>query len=162
MTNSEIILVTINGEDKPGVTAALTQVLAKHDADILDIGQADIHRNLSMGILFKTKQNVGGDILKDLLFKAYELDTTIRFTPISNERYSNWVKMQGKNRFIITLLGRVLTAKQIAAVSQIITDQGLNIDNINRLTGRIPLDESQRSRKACVELSVRGTPVDKS
>ena len=86
MTNSEIILVTINGEDKPGVTAALTQVLAKHDADILDIGQADIHRNLSLGILFKTKQNVGGDILKDLLFKAYELDTTIRFTPISNER----------------------------------------------------------------------------
>lgn len=162
MTNSEIILVTINGEDKPGVTAALTQVLAKHDADILDIGQADIHRNLSLGILFKTKHNIGGDILKDLLFKAYELDTTIRFTPISNERYSNWVKMQGKNRFIITLLGRVLTAKQIAAVAQIITEQGLNIDNINRLTGRIPLDESQRSRKACVELSVRGTPVDKS
>ena len=162
MTNSEIILVTINGEDKPGVTAALTQVLAKHDADILDIGQADIHRNLSLGILFKTKQNIGGDILKDLLFKAYELDTIIRFTPISNERYSNWVKMQGKNRFIITLLGRVLTAKQIAAVAQIITDQGLNIDNINRLTGRIPLDESQRSRKACVELSVRGTPADKS
>lgn len=162
MTNSEIILVTINGEDKPGVTAALTQVLAKHDADILDIGQADIHRNLSLGILFKTKQNVGGDILKDLLFKAYELDTTLRFTPITNERYSNWVKMQGRNRFIITLLGRVLTAKQIAAVAQIIADQGLNIDNIVRLTGRIPLDESQRSRKACVELSVRGTPADKS
>ena len=162
MTNSEIILVTINGEDKPGVTAALTKVLAKHDAFILDIGQADIHRNLSLGILFKTKQHVGGDILKDLLFKAYELDTIIRFTPISNERYSNWVKMQGKNRFIITLLGRVLTAKQIAAVAEIISEQGLNIDNITRLTGRIPLDESQRSRKACVELSVRGTPVDQS
>ncbi len=112
--------------------------------------------------MFKTKQNVGGDILKDLLFKAYELDTTLRFTPITNERYSNWVKMQGRNRFIITLLGRVLTAKQIAAVAQIIADQGLNIDNIVRLTGRIPLDESQRSRKACVELSVRGTPADKS
>lgn len=162
MTNSEIILVTINGEDKPGVTAALTQVLAKHDAFILDIGQADIHRNLSLGILFKTNEHVGGDILKDLLFKAYELDITIRFTPISNERYSNWVKMQGKNRFIITLLGRVLTAKQIAAVAEIIAQQGLNIDNITRLTGRIPLDESQRSLKACVELSVRGTPNNKS
>ena len=162
MTNSEIILVTINGEDKPGVTAALTQVLAKHDAFILDIGQADIHRNLSLGILFKTNEHVGGDILKDLLFKAYELDITIRFTPISNERYNNWVKMQGKNRFIITLLGRVLTAKQIAAVAEIIAQQGLNIDNITRLTGRIPLDESQRSLKACVELSVRGTPNNKS
>lgn len=161
MTNSEIILVTINGEDKPGVTAGLTQVLANHDAFILDIGQADIHRNLSLGILFKTKEGVGGDILKDLLLKAYELDINIRFTPISNERYSNWVKMQGKNRFIITLLGRVLTAKQIAAVAEIISEQGLNIDNITRLTGRIPLDKTQRSRKACVELSVRGTPVDK-
>ncbi|MGV8962576.1 MAG: phosphoserine phosphatase SerB [Candidatus Saccharimonadaceae bacterium] len=162
MTNSEIILVTINGEDRPGVTAELTHVLAKHDAFILDIGQADIHRNLSLGILFRTQDQVGGDILKDLLFKAYELDINIRFTPISNERYSNWVKMQGKNRYIITLLGRVLTAKQIASVAQIIADQGLNIDNIVRLTGRIPLDETQRSRKACVELSVRGTPVDKS
>lgn len=161
MTNSEIILVTINGEDKPGVTAALTQVLAKHDAFILDIGQADIHRNLSLGILFKTKQHVGGEIIKDLLFKAYELDTTIRFTPISNERYSNWVKKQGKNRFIITLLGPVLTAKQIAGVAAIVAEQDLNIDNITRLTGRIPLDESQRSRKACVELSVRGTPKEK-
>ena len=160
MTSSEIILATINGEDKPGVTSALTKVLAKHDAFILDIGQADIHRNLSLGILFKTKEGIGGNILKDLLLKAYELDINIRFTPISNERYSNWVKMQGKNRFIITLLGRVLTAKQIAAVSEIVAEQGLNIDNITRLTGRIPLDESQRSRKACVELSVRG-PANK-
>lgn len=161
MINSEIILVTINGEDKPGVTAGLTKVLAKHDTFILDIGQADIHRNLALGILFKTNQGIGGDILKDLLFKAYELDVNIRFTPISTERYNNWVKMQGKNRFIITLLGRVLTAKQIAAVSEIIAEQGLNIDNIVRLTGRIPLNESERSSKACVELSVRGTLVDK-
>ena len=162
MTNSEIILATISGEDKPGVTAALTGVLAKHDAFILDIGQADIHRSLSLGIMFRTKKNANGSILKDLLFKAYELDITIRFTPISNERYSNWVKMQGKNRYIITLLGRVLTAKQIAAVSNIIKEQGLNIDNIVRLTGRIPLDEANHtSRNACVELSVRGTLVDK-
>ena len=161
MTNSEIILVTINGDDKPGVTAALTQVLANHDAFILDIGQADIHRSLTLGILFKTKQGFGGDILKDLLFKSYEFDVTIHFTPIRTERYSNWVTMQGKNRYIITLLGRVLTAKQIAAVSHIIAEQGLNIDNIVRLTGRVPLNESQRSRKACVELSVRGNPLDK-
>ncbi|HTN68240.1 MAG TPA: phosphoserine phosphatase SerB [Dysgonamonadaceae bacterium] len=162
MTNSEIILVTINGEDKPGITAELMKVLAKHDAFILDIGQSDIHRNLALGIMFRSKDGVGGDIIKDLLFKAYELDINIRFTPISNKQYSNWVKMQGKNKFIITLLGRVLTAKQIAAVSKIIAEQGLNIDNMVRLTGRIPLDETQRSRKSCVELSVRGTPANKS
>ena len=161
MENSEIILLNINGEDKPGLTAALTEILAKHGAFILDIGQSDIHRNLSLGILFKSMHNNSGVIMKDLLFKAYEMDVNVRFTPITEERYSNWVTMQGKNRYIITLLGRILTAKQIAAVSNIIAEQHLNIDNIVRLTGRIPLDEKQRAAKSCVELSVRGTPIDR-
>lgn len=158
MENSEIILVNINGEDKQGLTAALTEILAKHGAFILDIGQSDIHRNLSLGILFKSMHNNSGEIIKDLLFKSYEMEVNVRFTPISAERYSNWVNMQGKNRYIITLLGRILTAKQIAAVSRIIAEQNLNIDNMTRLTGRIPLDVKQRAAKSCVELSVRGTP----
>lgn len=153
--------MNLNGEDKPGLTAALTEILAKHGAFILDIGQSDIHRNLSLGILFKSMHNNSGEIMKDLLFKAYEMDVNVRFTPITAERYSNWVGMQGKNRYIITLLGRILTAKQIAAVSHIIAEQQLNIDNIVRLTGRIPLDEKQRAPKSCVELSVRGTPIDR-
>jgi len=161
MENSEIILLNINGEDKAGLTAALTEILAKHGAFILDIGQSDIHRNLSLGIMFKSMHNNSGEIMKDLLFKAYEMDVNIRFTPISADEYSNWVSLQGKNRYIITLLGRILTARQIAAVSKIIADQKLNIDNIVRLTGRIPLDENQRAPNSCVELSVRGTPNDR-
>lgn len=161
MENSEIILVNINGEDRPGLTAALTEILAKHGAFILDIGQSDIHRNVAIGILFKSMHNNSGEILKDLLFKAYEMEVNVKFTPISSERYTNWVSMQGKNRYIITLLGRILTAKQIAAVSRIIADQNLNIDNMIRLTGRIPLDEEERAAKSCVELSVRGTPIDR-
>jgi phosphoserine phosphatase len=69
---------------------------------------------------------------------------------------------KGKNRYIITLLGRILTAEQIAAVSRIIADQNLNIDNMIRLTGRIPLDEKQRAAKSCVELSVRGSLADRN
>ena len=161
MENSEIILVNINGEDKPGLTAALTEILAKHGAFILDIGQSDIHRNVAIGILFKSMHNNSGEIMKDLLFKAYEMEVNVKFTPISTERYSNWVNMQGKNRYIITLLGRILTAKQIASVSRIIANQNLNIDNMIRLTGRIPLDEEERAAKSCVELSVRGTPLDR-
>ena len=148
----------INGEDKPGLTASLTEILAEHDAFILDIGQADIHRNLSLGIMFRTVHDNTGDVLKDLLLKAYELDVILRFTPILDEQYTNWVNQQGKNRYIITLLGKVLTAKQIASVSRIISNQGLNIDNIVRLTGRIPLERAENTRMSCVELSVRGTP----
>ena len=157
----EIILININGTDRPGVTAALTEILAKNNAVILDIGQADIHNNLSLGILFQSSEGNSGDILKELLFKSYELDVNIRFNPITEEAYDQWVSMQGKNRYIITILGRKLTARQIAGVTRIVADQDMNIDDIKRLTGRIPLDENARTPKASVEFSVRGTPRDK-
>ena len=157
----EIILININGTDRPGVTAALTEILAKNNAVILDSGQADIHNNLSLGILFQSSEGNSGDILKELLFKSYELDVNIRFNPISEEAYNQWVSMQGKNRYIITILGRKLTARQIAGVTRIVADQDMNIDDIKRLTGRIPLDENARTPKASVEFSVRGTPRDK-
>ena len=157
----ETILININGTDRPGVTAALTEILAKNNAVILDIGQADIHNNLSLGILFQSSEGNSGDILKELLFKSYELDVNIRFNPITEEAYNQWVSMQGKNRYIITILGRKLTARQIAGVTRIVADQDMNIDDIKRLTGRIPLDENARTPKASVEFSVRGTPRDK-
>ncbi len=157
----EIIQINISGEDKPGLTSSLTEILARYDAMILDIGQANIHQTLSMGILFKTDAERAGDIMKDLLFKAYELGIQVRFKPISSEMYEQWVSMQGKNRYIITVLGRKLTAQQIAAVTGVVAEQGLNIDSILRLTGRVPLKVDARTPKSCIELSVRGNPHDR-
>ena len=136
---------------------------------MLDIGQADIHHNLSLGILFRTTSDVSGEIMKDLLFKAYDLQVKIRFTPVTIEAYESWVNRQGKNRWIITLLGRQLTARHIALVAEVIAEQGLNIDAIQRLTGRPPLNvgtdqtdsADDHSAKACIEFSVRGTPLDR-
>lgn len=158
----EIIQINISGDDKPGVTSSFTAILARYDAFILDIGQANIHQSLSMGILFKTTPEKSGDIMKDLLFKAYELNIQIKFTPVSEADYMAWVSRQGKNRYIVTLLGRKVTAMQIARVTEVIMAQGLNIDAIIRLTGRIPLQEDARAPKSCIELSVRGTPLDKT
>lgn len=161
--NLELIMVNISGYDRPGVTAALTSILAKYNADILDIGQADIHHYLSLGILFKTDSSVSGDIMKELLFKASELNFQIHFTPISVEEYTDWVGRQGKQRWIITTLGRELTSRHIALVSDVISKQNLNIDSIRRLTGRMPLEEKENPlSKACVEFSVRGTPRDRA
>lgn len=160
--NTELILIRITGEDRPGLTASVTEILSKYDVTILDIGQADIHNTLSLGILFKTEEKYSGHIMKELLFKASSLGITIRFYPITVEEYENWVNMQGKHRYILTLLGRKLSAKQISAVTRIIAEQGMNIDAIKRLTGRIPLDECKANIRACIEFSVRGTPKDRA
>lgn len=157
----ELILINISGQDHPGVTSALSEILAKYDAGILDIGQADIHHTLSLGILIRTDASVSGNIMKELLFKATELNVNIRFSPVSIEEYEEWVGRQGKNRWIITILGRRLTARQISHVTAEISSQGLNIDSIQRLTGRMPLgEEEQPLSKSCVEFSVRGMPDD--
>ncbi|MBQ5776923.1 MAG: phosphoserine phosphatase SerB, partial [Bacteroidaceae bacterium] len=159
----ELILINIAGEDRPGLTSVLTEILGRHDATILDIGQADIHHTLSLGILFKTTSERSGTIMKELLFKANEMNVSIRFSPVTVEAYDNWVARQGKHRWIITILGRRTTAKQIAAVSRVVAHQGLNIDAIQRLTGRMPLQEGEEAKsKSCIEFSVRGTPANKA
>lgn len=159
---TELILLNISGTDRSGITASLTEVLANNDAKILDIGQADIHHTLSLGILIKTDSSRSGEILKQLLFKTRDLNVQVHFDLVSESDYNDWVSRQGKNRYIVTILGREITARQIAEVAKIISAQGLNIETITRLTGRMPLDETEQPlTKGCIEMSVRGTPHDR-
>ena len=81
-----------------------------------------------------------------------------RFSSISEQRYQRWVEQQGKRRHIVTLLARKIDACHLAAVTRVTSEQGLNIDKIVRMSGRIKLDESDRLGRACVEFSARGTP----
>lgn len=158
----EIFLLNISGQDKPGLTSSLTGVLAEYGAKILDIGQANIHDTLSLGILFEIRSGrKSAAVLKDLLFKSYELGIKAKFTPITLENYEKWVNLQGKDRYIITILGEKLTAKQISEVTKIISERNLNIDSITRLTGRTSLVKKDEYPRACIQLSIRGRIDDK-
>ncbi len=156
----ELILINISGSDKPGVTSALTEILAKYDAAVLDIGQADIHHTLSLGFLVKLDAASSGNMMKDILFKATELNVQVKFSPVTADEYNDWVARQGKNRWIITTLGRRLTARHLSMIAREIAEEGLNIDSIQRLTGRPPLDDEEPRSKSCVEFSVRGNLRD--
>lgn len=158
----EQILISITGQDRPGLTASVMTILSRYNTQILDIGQADIHNTLSLGILVRMDESYSGQVMKELLFKATELGVNIGFSPISDTEYEKWVGRQGKHRYILTIIGRTLAAKQIASATQIITAQGLNIDSILRLTGRQSILNPQKNVKACVEFSLRGTPENRS
>ena len=157
MEKTEIILVRITGQDRPGVTTALTAILGHYNATILDIGQANIHHSLSLAIVFESETTQSGYILKDLLFKADELSVNVRFSHLSKEDYSTWVNLQGKNRYTVTILGKELNGTQISLVTQVLLAHKLNIEKINRLTARIPLNKTDRIGRSCIELSIRGT-----
>lgn len=157
----EIILLNVTGKDHPGLTAALTGVLADHDVNILDVGQAVIHDHLSLGMLLEIPpQAQSGPVVKDLLFQAHQLGLQINFTPIDEDEYERWVGHQGKQRYIVTLLGRKLTASTIAHVAQVVSQHGLNIDSITRLSGRFSLRSANTHKRACVEFTVRGATED--
>ena len=158
----EQILIRIAGTDRIGLTAGIMEILARYDAQILDIGQADIHSTLSLGILIRIDEAHSGQVMKELLFKATELGVTIGFEPVSDDDYEAWAGRQGRNRYILTVIGRSLSAKQIAAAAEVISRQGLNIDAIKRLTGRMSVKHPERNVRACVEFSVRGTVQDRA
>src|SRR5690606_35560502 len=99
-------------------------------------------------------------VLKDVLFTAYKLDQQVRFTPVSEADYQQWVGGQGKPRYIVTLLTRKVTAEHLHRVSSITAKYGLNIDHIDRLSGRMALDMPADQGKGCIEFSVRGEPDD--
>jgi phosphoserine phosphatase len=160
---TDIFLLNISGQDKPGLTSGLTSVLAQYGAKVLDIGQANIHDTLSLGILFEIKSGKkAASVLKDLLFKAYELGITAKFTPITLEDYEDWVNLQGKDRYIITILGDRLTAEQISEVTKVVSEKNLNIDSIKRLTGRLSLTKPVEYPRASIQLSIRGKIDNKS
>ena len=161
-TKEEQILIRITGQDRPGLTASVMEILANKDAKILDIGQTDIHATLSLGILTRIDERASGQVMKELLFKATELGVNIGFSPVTDEEYENWVARQGKNRYILTIIGRTLSARQIGAVTKVITRQGLNIDSILRLTGRTSIKHPTNSAKASIQFSLRGTPEDRA
>ena len=157
-TKEEQILIRITGKDRPGLTASAMEILSRYGAKVLDIGQADIHSTLSLGILIRIDDVSAGQVMKELLFKASELNVQIGFDPVTDDEYEAWVNQQGKNRYILTLIGRSLSARQIAAAAKVIAAQGLNIDSILRLTGRMSIVHPQRNVRACIEFSLRGTP----
>ncbi len=161
---NELILLTLSGSDKPGVTAGITTILAKYDVEVLDIGQAVIHNTLSLGLLLKVPQEAeSSPLLRDLLFKAHEMNMVPRFEPVTLEEYQSWVGAQGKSRHIITLLARRISAEHIAKVTEVAASYDLNIDNISRLSGRVSIDAvEEENSKACVEFSVRDMSADEA
>ncbi|MBO5392485.1 MAG: phosphoserine phosphatase SerB [Pseudomonas sp.] len=157
----EIVLINITGEDRPGLTAAITGVLASNGVNILDIGQAAIHGVLSLGFLVEIPhaEQVSA-VLKDLQPLIAQEGLQLRFDPISEEHYQRWVHEQSQTRHVVTLMSRQVTAHELQRVTSVISQHGLNIEQTDRLSGRVPLDASTESSKSCIELRVCGEPVD--
>jgi len=161
---SEVVLITISGQDRAGLTSAITGILASYDINVLDIGQSVIHESLTLGFLIESPEDSKScSVFKDILFKAHELHLNVRFTPITKDEYQHWVNAQGQAKHIVTLLGSQISAKHLSAVTEVVSEHGFNIEQISRLSGRLSLTEEDKPllpRGASVQLTLSGDVQD--
>lgn len=157
-------LFRFTGEDRPGLTAELSAALAHHGAQVVDINQAVIHRSLLLGIMARlpaiASEKDADKIVKRVRKAGKKLGLKTKARAIDDADYDAWVTRQGKPRHILSLLTRSVSAAQVAAVTRVISEQGLNIDVIHRLSGRPPRVDDGQPKRACVEFWLRGEPHD--
>ena len=157
-TRSEAILIHFSGPDAPGLTTGVTSILAGYDVNILDIGQAVVHETLALGMLAEVPCTTDFATIKTaLLNRAHELGLQAHFKKIPQSAIKHWLRGLHHDhfvRFIITVLGRSITFQQIARISSIIAAHGMNIDRIERLSGK--LAPEIETENACIELAVSG------
>ena len=157
---SEIILVSATGQDRPGLSAALTEVMMPYGVQVLDIGQAVIHDTLAWRMVIEVPDEaMSSALFKELVFRAHDIGMNVRFSPITKADYSHWVAEKGLPRHIITILGRGLEAVHVQRIAQITAQWGLNIERIERLSGRQAL-VARDERRSAVEFMVRGEVSD--
>ncbi len=160
---SEIVLINVSGPDRPGITASLAQVMGRFELNVLDIGQAVIHDNLAWGMLVEIPPQASDSaVFKELMFQAHKLGLSMQVTPVSAEEYARWVGRQGQSRHVITVLGKQIRAEHISRVAELIAVNKLNIDRINRLSGRALLSTPLHKRRAAIDFHVRGEVPDLS
>jgi phosphoserine phosphatase len=159
---NETVLIHLSGSNQPGLTAVLTAILARYHACVLDIGQAVVHETLVLGLLIEIPPDNFLHLQNALVKKSGELHLQVSFKPVSKSDLEHWIYSQGKDRFIITILGRAISANHLARVSAIIEEHGLNVDRIERLSGRRSLAVHTSTTNACVELRASGNATSEA
>jgi len=157
----EIILISFLGPDQPNQFTRLMQVLSVHSLQILDVGQAVIHNQLTLGIVVASDNETATALaMKEILILAHDIGLTVRFKPITGAEYDQWVTEGGRTRYIVTALAPELTAAHLQAVTQIVSSQGFNIETVTRLSGRVDFEKDNAfPRRACVQFGLSSGPT---
>lgn len=159
----QIYLLSVTGINRNGISSALTSILARHAARVLDIGQSVIHDSLSLGVLIGLDSGSDIQVIKEECQKEFDdLGLRVRSQPISAEDYQNWVAQHGQQKHVLTLLAREISADVLAEVTGLLAQNGLDIYHVTRLTGRISIEKIGDGAQACVEVLVRGGVEDES
>ncbi|MBW3563073.1 MAG: phosphoserine phosphatase, partial [Actinobacteria bacterium] len=122
------VLVRVSGRDRPGITAALLDILARGGADLYDVEQVTTRSRLNLDLLIGLPDTGGDPILKDLLYLGWERDLNVDFEVVEP------TPTPTRERHALTVIGHRLTPEALGEVARAIASAGANIDRIARLS----------------------------
>jgi len=143
------LLITLTGPDRTGVTATLTEALAAHEVEILDVEQVVIRGRLTLGILVGPAAGLehGATLVLDSAAVTaasvgdrlgMQVDVTLGAAEHDPRR---------RGRLLVTALGHPLLPAAVSGLARRISGLGGNIDRIVR-TASYPV--------TAIELTVSG------
>lgn len=144
------VLITVTGQDHPGVTSVLLSVLARHDVSLLDVEQVVIRRQLTLGVLVTCRRD--GEALQEQLEQAMatvgmQVDVQVGVDPGPRAAPTH----------AIVVLGSPVSAKAFSSIARKLAEQGANIETIRGIadypvTGLELLVTAKRTEDADAQL----------
>jgi phosphoserine phosphatase len=157
------LLVTISGDDRPGVSSALFDAIADVGAEVLDLEQVVVRGHLTLAMLLVPGRGAEERLEAVVSDVAAQLGLDARFESGTGDNAS-----RPTGRVAVVLLGAPLLASAVAAVTDRIAAHGANIDRIRRLS-RYPVttvefdvsgaDVTSLRRELALESSVHGVDI---
>ena len=125
------VVLHIAGNDRPGVTARLAEVIAEDEsAQLINIGQSVLHGYLMLSAIVDIPRN--SYALRKLLFAATDMGLRFEVTPFRSE--SEHEARSDVNSLSITVLGPLRNGVATAAITSFMAKRAMNIREIRSLS----------------------------
>jgi len=142
----ETLLVTVSGDDRPGVTSAIFDAIADVGAEVRDLQQVVVRGQLTLAMLLAAGPRT------DRLYKVIRRVGASLDLKVKVRRGLGDSAPRRSGRAAVVVIGSPLEARSVAAVTARIAAHGANIDRIQRLS-RYPV--------TTVELDISGADLDR-
>lgn len=127
-----LVLISVTGPDRPGITSRIAGVLAAHHLPIADIEQVTTGGNLALSFLIHAPSGADRShpVFKDLVYAAWELDVQADFRFLEDETRPH----NPRRIYALTVFGHEICAAAIAGLAEALARQSVNIDKIQKLS----------------------------
>jgi phosphoserine phosphatase len=147
--DKDFVVVTVSGDDRPGILAALTKILVDGNVDVVDVEQATLQDFLGLSFLLDMSRAKGSkdSVLKELLYKATQLNLHLDFRLFSEGDIRERLH---RNLFVLTYFSTEVKTKVLAELSRVLAEENVNIELVTNLT---------EHHAHCVELTINTSSV---